>query len=160
MRTVTLVLSLAVGIAAVPLDALAGEASPKKIAVNRFKAKGVDKDQAAAIESQLCTELVNAGADVLCADDLESILQVKRMQLGLGACADEEACTKEIGNIAQANRVLNGELAKIDSTVILTVSLVEAESSKVLARLSEKTEDKAVKLLDKLGGMAKQLAAK
>ena len=59
---------------------------------------------------------------------------------------------------AEAARVVTGEVSKLGETYLLSVSLIDAASAKVLARASEKA-GKPEELLDKVNGLAKKLAA-
>lgn len=129
-----------------------------KIAVQQFTAKGVEATVASTLETSFCNELANYG-DVLCSADVKSIMQYKQLELGVGACDNEDACLAQMAEAVQAEKVVTGEVSKLGSLFIINVTLVDPASKKVLARASEKTE-KVEDLLEKLAGLAKKIAGK
>jgi TolB-like protein len=145
-------------VAVVALSGAALADGKKKLAVREFKAQGVDRSTASILESQLCTELLNTGkVDVVCPDDLKAMMEFKKSEIAFGKCeGDEVACVEQVGKLANAERVLNGEIGKLDDQVILSVSLVDVASQKTLARRSESASD-ASGLLKKLPDLAKKL---
>ncbi len=129
-----------------------------RIAVKPLRAKGVDAAGTSIIESQLCTELFNAHADAVCPDDLKAILATKQTQLELGACDndDDTACAQKIAAASNTNRVLTGEIGKLEDNVVLTLSMVDVGSSAVVGRATEKAGSLG-DLPAKLPGMLKQV---
>lgn len=137
--------------------ATAAETKPK-IAVRAFAAKGVDPSTAATLETSFCTALGNEGTDVLCPDEVKAMVSVKQQAMGFGSCDDDEACTRQISKVTDSQRVVTGEVAKLGELYIVSVTLIDAETNKVLARASDRSS-KLEDLLDKVNGLAKKLAA-
>lgn len=128
-----------------------------KIAVKPIRPKGVDPTGTSVIEVELCQELFKQHADAVCPDDLKAIIQVKQAQLELGGCDnDDAACTQKIANVANANRVLAGEIGKLDDQIVLTLSMLDAGNATVVGRASAKVSSLG-DLSAKLPGMVKQL---
>ncbi len=132
--------------------------SKPKIAVQQFTAKGVEATIASTLETSFCNELAEYG-DVLCSGDVKSIMQYKQLELGVGACDNEDACLAQMAEAVQAEKVVTGEVAKLGTLFIINVTLVDPQSKKVLARASEKTE-KVEDLLGKLAALAKKVSGK
>lgn len=151
------VLVLALGSATLA-DAPKAEAKKPKIAVRELKVNGVDRATGSILESQLCTELLNTGkVDVVCPDDLKAMMEFKKSEIAFGMCeGDEVACVEQVGKLANADRVLNGEVGKLDKDVIISVSLVDVAKQTTLKRASE-TAGTASDLLKKIPGLAKKL---
>lgn len=136
--------------------ALAGE----RVAVQSFAATGVEPTVAAVLESSFCSALQDEKIDALCADALTAILQNAQTRAGMGdECGDKEAgCLKGIAQATDARRVVTGEVSRLGDTFLLTITVIDAKSNKVLARVSEKA-GKAEALLDKVKPLAKKVAA-
>lgn len=137
----------------------AEEKATPKVAVRTFAAKGVDASVAGTIETAFCDALSKQSLDVVCPDDIKALMSVRQTDLGLGNCDSEEECSKQVAKIASASHVVTGEVSKLGESFIVSATMIDAESGKVVARGSEKTS-KLEALLDKLDGLAKQLASK
>ncbi len=115
-------------------------ASGLRIAVKPLKGSGIDAAATGTLEGQICTALFNAHADAICPDDLKAIISVKQQQMELGGCdASDADCMQKIAGVANANRVLIGEVGKIDGGgVVITLSMVDTTASRVVGRASER----------------------
>jgi TolB-like protein len=133
-------------------------AEKTRVAVRTFAAKGVDASVAGTIETSFCDALSKQPFDVICPDDLKALLSVKQADLGLGTCENDDDCIKSIAKLSEAKRVVTGEVSKLGDSFIVSVTMIDAESGKVLSRASDKTL-KVEALLDKLEGLAKKLGA-
>lgn len=131
----------------------------ERVVVQPFTAKGVDQNVASVIESSFCTALGEEKVEALCPDALTAILTNAQAQAGLGGnCGDEDAaCLKSLAKATDAKRIITGEVARLGDTYLVTVTLIDAGSNKVLTRATQKA-DKAEDLLDKVKPLAKKLA--
>lgn len=151
-------------VAAFAVNAGAEEKAPRaeekqsKVAVRAFGAKGVDASVAGTIETAFCDALSKQNLEVVCSEDVKALMNMRQTDLGLGNCDSEEECTKQVAKIAEAGRVVTGDVSKLGDQFIVSVTLIDAESSKVVARASDKTQ-KVEALLDKLEGLAKKLVS-
>jgi len=151
-------LAAAAGLAAA-LSAGTAQAEGKgRVAVRNFAAKGVDPSIASTLETSFCTALADH-YEALCPDEIKALMATRQQQLGLGGCDNEEECLKAISTVSNAPKVVTGEVGKLGVKYILSVTLLEAETNKVLARGTESTE-KVEDLLDKVVVLAKKLAGK
>lgn len=147
--------------AAVACVSLIGVAlASERVAVQTFGATGVDPTVASVVESSFCSALQDEKVDALCADTLTAILQNAQTRAGLGGeCGDKDAdCLKGIAQATDAKRVVTGEVSRLGDTFLLTITVIDAASNKVLTRVSEKA-GKAEGLLDKVKPLAKKVAA-
>jgi TolB-like protein len=156
-RWKTLLLAACAGVLIVAPRAQAEEKSTK-VAVRQFGAKGVEASQAGTIETAFCDALSKQSVEVVCSEDVKALMNIRQTDLGLGNCESEEECTKQVAKIAEASRVVTGEVSKLGDQFIVSVTMIDAESSKVVARASDKT-GKIEALLDKLEGLAKKLVS-
>jgi hypothetical protein len=129
-----------------------------RVAVRSFSPKGVDASVAATVETSFCSALANQNVDVLCPDEIKALVAQKQGELGLGNCDSDDECVKSIAKVSDAAKVVIGEVAKLGDAFILSVSIIDSKSGRVLARGSEKVA-KVENLLDKVDGLAKKLAA-
>jgi TolB-like protein len=129
-----------------------------KVAVRAFLAKGVEASTASTIETAFCDALSKQSLEVVCSEDVKALFSMRQTDLGLGNCESEEECTKQVAKISEAGKVVTGEVSKLGDQYIVSATLIDAESSKVVGRASEKTS-KLEGLLDKLDGLAKKLVS-
>ena len=129
-----------------------------RVAVRSFAAKGVDASIAGTVETSFCNSLSNQGFDVVCPDDVKALISVKQADLGLGNCENDDECIKNVAKVADAARVVTGEVSKLGDQFIVSVTMIDAQSGRVLGRASDNTK-KVEDILDKLDGLAKKLAS-
>lgn len=134
-------------------------ASGNRVAVRSFAAKGVDAAVASTVETSFCTALAaDRSLEVVCPDDLQALLAQRQAQFGLGGCdSNEEKCLKDLAQLSQASRIVSGEVSRVGELFVVSATLVDARSGKVLARASEKVK-KVEALLDAVGPLAGKLA--
>ena len=136
-------------------------AAAEKVAVQAFQAKGVDQTVASIVESSFCSALSEEKVDAMCPDALAALMQSAQLNAGMGGtCGDEDAkCIEGLAKAADASRIATGQVSRLGDTFLLTVTLIDAGSKKVLVRATEKA-GKAEDLLDKVKPLAKKVAAK
>jgi TolB-like protein len=143
----------ALALALVATPALAGK---PRVAIKDLDRSGVDENTASLLTSQLCTALSKHDVDVICASDLAALLGQAAIQQQLSSCEGDD-CLKALGAAAKAQYVVAGSIGKLDETYVLTVQLVDGKTSKVIARVSEKTDGKVSDLLERIPDIAKKL---
>ena len=153
-----IIAGLATTAAILAIGSVAQAEGKTRVAVRAFAAKGVDASVAGTVETSFCSALANQSLDVVCPDDVKALISVKQADLGLGNCENDEECIKNLAKVADASKVVTGEVSKIGESFIVSVAMIDSTSGKVLARASEKT-NKVEDLLEKLEGLAKKLAA-
>ena len=131
----------------------------ERVVVQPFSAKGVDATVASIVESSFCSALGEEKVDALCPDALAAIMQNAQTKAGLGGnCGDEDAaCLEGLAKATDARRVVTGEVSRLGDTFLVTVTLLDAGTNKVLVRATEKAS-KAEGLLDKVKPLAKKIA--
>lgn len=127
-----------------------------KMAVKSLRAQGVDAAVAATLESSLCAALAER-YEVLCPGDIAALVSVKQAELSLGACEDDAACIQNIAQVAEASRVVAGEVGRVGKFYVVNLALLDPATNKVIARATEKTA-KLEDLLDKVPALARQLS--
>lgn len=132
----------------------------ERVVVQSFGATGVEQSVASVVESSFCSALQEEKVDALCADALTAILQNAQTRAGMGGeCGDKDAgCLKGLAQATDAKRIVTGDVSRLGNTFLLTITVIDAESNKVLVRASQKA-GKAEGLLDKVKPLAKQVAA-
>lgn len=157
MRT-NLSLSALAAIAAVVLSANVASANDR-VAVRSIGAKGVEASAAATIEGLLCSAIADQSFDVVCPSDIEALMQNKAQAVSFGASCDSDDCLDQIAKIADAKKIVVGELSRLGDTFVLSLSLVDPAGDKVVNRASEKAA-KLEEFLDKVPAVAKKLMKK
>jgi TolB-like protein len=119
---------LAAAVVMITSQALAAE--PVRVAVLPLKAgPGVAQGLADVIGESLSAEVQKRpGISVLTAKDMESRLQVERQKALLG-CSEEGACTAEIAGALGVDRIITGSLAKVGTSFILNLQLIDTHGS-------------------------------
>lgn len=136
-----------------PAQGEAKKADSTRTAVRSFTAKGVDISIAAILETQFCGALARQSVETVCPQELRMLITMRQADLGIGACdGAEDECLADIVKLSNADRVVTGEVARLAGSYIVSVSLLDAASGRVIARASEtvKGEDKLLSVLDPL----------
>jgi len=153
-----IIAGLATTAAVLAIATVAQAQTKTRVAVRSFAAKGVDASTAGTVETSFCNALSNQGFDVVCPDDVKALISVKQADLGLGNCDSDEECIKNIAKVADAGRVVTGEVSKLGDQYIISATMIDAVSGHVLGRASETTK-KIDDILDRLDSLAKKLAS-
>lgn len=137
------------------------EKTPPRTTVQPFSAsEGVERSVANALESIFCASLARQQPkdhEVLCAGDVQALLIQKHVQMELGNCdQQEDVCLADFGQLAQAERLVRGEVSRAGGLYLLSVSVLDPANKKVLARASERAKS-LEKLLDAVDGLAKKV---
>jgi len=139
-------------------------AAKKKPKLAFFGLRGladVDQKSAKAVSDYILSELTNAGVyRVLSPDDVKAVLSLQAQQQLLG-CHDDSACLAQIAGSLGADRLLEGSLSRIGSSILVSLTLLDATNSKALARPSWRihTSGTLEPVLDKVPAMITKLVA-
>lgn len=160
---------LALALAAAPL---AGQASPAKpdagaagspqpsarrLGLNPLKVNGVEQALASMVQSKLCAELASASRwETTCPDDLEAVAQIAKEGTAFGAC-DSDDCARQVTELHKSERVVTGELSRIQGTLVISLVLTETESGRAVGRLVEKLPDAPDRILERMAELARKL---
>ncbi len=125
------------------------------LAVLDFTTEAVSKTEMKAIVEYLSAELFNTGKFIVIdVSQRETILN--EMEFSMSGCTDE-SCALEIGKLLSAETIVTGTLSKIGSRYLMSVKMLETETSKTLATSNGKYGD-LDELIDGLENVAAELA--
>lgn len=132
-------------------------ADKTRIAILALEAKpGVDEGTVSTIGDLLAGELVSLRRfDVIDRKNMQAILREQALQ---NSGCTESACAVKLGNILNVQKMVVGNVAKLGSKIIISVSFIDVERSKV--DLSERaTADNDDDILPKIAALAKRIGA-
>ena len=135
-KFIGVILTVAVfGVVFLP-SAWADNALKRKLVVDQIASKGVEESTVGALSDVLCGYIAENSSNwnVLCTEDVKSILAAKENALLLGSCGDA-ACLKEMGTLLQADLVLNGSIGKVGQTYLFNFSILDVANSITFARV-------------------------
>ena len=129
----------------------AGDApAKKKIMLGSFTAAGVLADQLRSLENLACAELAQSRAyDVVCPDDINSVLKEQQLKMGLGACPDGD-CMNVAEKLMNSDLTVTGAVEEKDGKWIFTLAIVETAGQKPRAKASAETVQNVEKLVAKV----------
>ena len=122
---------------------------------------GVDKGKAQAVSAYLLDALQGRGVyQVLSPDDVKALLgfQAQRQLLG---CNDDSACLAQIAGFLGASRLLDGTLARIGGSILVSINLLDTGKAEAVVRVSRRvrTTSTLEPVLDVIPGLVDQLVA-
>jgi MYXO-CTERM domain-containing protein len=137
---------------AVLVPSLARAEEPDRVAVMAIKPlNGVKADLASVVTNQLTSGIAARGYVVMSPDEIQTILGVARQKQLMG-CA-ESACFMEVGSALGSKFIVTGSLAKVGSSTVIDLSVVNTLTNAVEKRFSQRiknaTEDALLDLLPK-----------
>jgi hypothetical protein len=120
----------------------------------------VKKETVAVFDEALAGELRRRpGISVLAESDVTALLGVERKRQVLTGCSDS-GCLAELGGAMGADRVVHGSVGRVGSSLVITISTLDAPRSRTVASVSERLKgagDEA--FLDALPAMVDTLLA-
>ena len=120
----------------------------------------VKKETVAVFDEALAGELRRrAGISVLAESDVTALLGVERKRQILTGCTDS-GCLAELGGSLGADRVVHGSVGRVGTSLVVTISSLDAPRSRTVASVSERFKggsDEA--FLDALPAMVDKLLA-
>jgi hypothetical protein len=118
--------------------ALAAPKQPRIVFQGVRAGSGVSAETAGTVADYVQSELSQLGAyEVIGQNELVAMLGVERQKALLG-CGEEGACLTELGGALDAERMIVGDLSRVDDLAILNLSLVDMKASKAIARVGRK----------------------
>jgi hypothetical protein len=152
----------AVTLAAVVLIAGAAQAEEKRLKVVWFgvhATAGVSEQSAQSISDNVQTELSTLAVfQVVSQTDLAAALGVERQKQLLGCSDEASSCLMEIAGALNADRLVRGDVSRLDETIILNLSLVDLSNGRQIARVGRQVDGGLSKLLKETHDMVLELA--
>ena len=121
---------------AVVMLSVAAAAAPVKLAVLDFQAADLAKDKAAFFTESFATRLNEFGARATTARSTGALLSLDRQKQMLGC--SETSCLAEIAAALGVDGIVTGDVAKVGSSFQLSVRVLSAKDSTLLAAQSER----------------------
>ena len=126
---------LVVGLVCMTANVSAVHAAPKLL-LQDLQARGVSDAEAAAITSATCLALSRTGRhDVLCGDDLRTLLRFGSLSASFQAC-EGDSCFAQIGKALKARFLVSGAVSRLGELYVLSLSMVDTVRAKVVDRTS------------------------
>jgi TolB-like protein len=148
------------GKTAVKLEKVAPEGQVSKVIIKPFAASGVAEQDVFGISSRFCVDLSKTKTiELVCAEDLAHVFKHQEDMVKFGSC-EEEDCLSKMGNILEADFILQGNINKVGQTLTMALKLIDGKTGKVRIRLDDSTDsDEVDALLEIASGLANQLAS-
>lgn len=151
IRKLLFILIILAAILIMPLTAQGKET----LAVLDFTTEAVSKIEMGAIVEFLSAELFNTDKYIVIdVSQRETIL--KEMEFSLQGCSDD-TCALEIGKMLSAEMIVTGNLSKVGSRYLMSVKLLQTETSRTMGTANGKYKD-LDELIDGLENIAFELA--
>ena len=132
----TLLVLGAVGPAAAAPPAARAQAtgeSPKLLAQD-LEARGVEAHEAQALSTATCQAIARRkGYDVLCGEDLRTLMRWNEMAVSFNACRDAR-CYEPAARALKARFVVSGSIGKIGDQLVLSLALFDLDLGSAIGR--------------------------
>lgn len=123
-----------VSLALLSVTSVARAAERPKLAVLDLEAKGVDKATVETLTDIVTVALKKLGVfDVISRADIQQMLNFEESKQLVG-CTSSSSCIAEIGGALGVARVVTGSVGKLGTKWVLTLSLIDTKSAKVIER--------------------------
>ncbi|MBK7858516.1 MAG: hypothetical protein IPJ65_07810 [Archangiaceae bacterium] len=139
--------------------AQADEKRLKVVWVGVHATSGVSEQAAQSISDNVQTELSTIQQfQVVSQADLAAVLGVERQKQLLG-CSDEgNSCLMEIAGALNADRLVRGDVSRLDETIVLNLSLVDLSNGRQVSRVGRQVDGGLSKLLKETHELILELA--
>ncbi len=122
--------------AALMCSACAAQAPKPAVAVNDFRAEGLEQSSARIITDRLRSELVNSGLfRVIERDEMDNVLREQGFQQS-GAC-DDQNCLVEVGQLLGVDRMIAGSIGKLGTLFTISMRLIDVGSGEIITTVAE-----------------------
>ncbi|RMG19773.1 MAG: hypothetical protein D6729_04420, partial [Deltaproteobacteria bacterium] len=112
--------------------------APKLAFLGLTPAAGLDTDLVDAISSYTQSQVAALGVyQVIGASEIQALLGLEAQRQLLG-CSEDSSCLAEIGGALGAERALTGDVARIGSSLVVNLSLLDPSSATVVARVGRR----------------------
>jgi TolB-like protein len=113
----------------------------RSLLVMDFQGNNVDADTVRTVQGLVTVQLARyPSLDVLGGEDVRRMLDLEAQKAQAG-CEDDSVCLSEIADALGAELVVAGTLGRIQSKLVLTLTLIEAMSKEALNRSVIKADD-------------------
>lgn len=111
-----------------------------KLLLQDLKAEGVEAHEASALSTAACHALAEYPKyDVMCGDDLRSMMQFGALAASFDGCSDE-TCYAGIAKALDARFVVSGKVTKLGKLYVLTLSMFDTKTNKPAGRTEIKAD--------------------
>ena len=115
-----------------------GHAAKPKMLLQDLQPQGVTEPEAAVLTTSTCMALAKQGRhDVLCGDDLRTMMRFGAMSSTFRAC-EGDACFSQIGKALKARFVISGSVSKLGDTFVLSLSAFDTKRTRAVGRAEVK----------------------
>ncbi|MEW5853675.1 MAG: hypothetical protein AB2A00_33175 [Myxococcota bacterium] len=135
--------------------------------VGKFAANGLAQDEAAAVESSVCTAATSDKRFVVkCRDTTQALMQHRQAQAELGFAEGSEfadncgpqGCMGALAKGVEAKWVLSGSVAKVaEKQYLLTLMVADPVSGQQLNRVEEKVTGELSAVVDRVPGAVRKV---
>lgn len=137
------------------------DARPRVAILGLRALSGVEEDAALAVSDFIEGQLSELGVyRVMGPQDVQALLglEAKRQLLG---CTEGASCAAEIAGALGVDRALQGSLARIGGSILVSLTLLDSQAARPLVKVSRrvKTEGTLEPVLDAIPGLLREIAA-
>ena len=143
LHSALLVFAAVLAVVAPTPAAAAEDATRMRLLVSDLTVNGVEPRVAKAITTLVTAELNRRNVfDIITGDDLRKVAELEAERQAAG-CDNQEGCLSEIASALGAQRVVYGDITRLGGELIVSMTLLDAESSRALARASRRIESES-----------------
>lgn len=117
------------------------EAAPSsrvKLLVTDLAAAGVEERVSSAVTRLIATEIARRDAfDVISGEDLRRMVELEAEREAVG-CTNDASCLAEVAGALGAQRVVFGDVTRLGSALIVSLTLLDSQSASAIGRSSQK----------------------
>jgi TolB-like protein len=118
-----------------------GDPSKLRLAIMAIAPEGVPPEYAAGITETIATDIARTGVfDTISPRQIGSILAYEKRKDALGACLDD-ACFAQVARLVKAEHLIGGSVAKVGSTLVLNLILIDAAEGRAQNRSKRETDN-------------------
>lgn len=121
---------------------------------------GLDPAVGPQVASKIAEALrARTGGEVISSDEMIAMLQHEKERAILGSCKEGDSCLAELANALGADAIVAPRLSRVEGALLLSVSVVDAHSASVRARVTETWGGEPLVLLSLAGPVVDKLLA-
>lgn len=121
---------------------------------------GLDPAVGPQVASKIAEALrARTGGEVISSDEMIAMLQHEKERAILGNCKEGDSCLAELANALGADAIVAPRLSRVEGALLLSVSVVDAHSASVRARVTETWGGEPLVLLSLAGPVVDKLLA-
>lgn len=126
----------------------------KKLLVTDLVASGVEPRVTKAVTQLIATDIARRdNFDVISGEDLRRMIELESEREALG-CTNDASCLAEVAGALGAQRVVFGDITRLGSGFIVSLTLLDSTSATIVGRTSQQVEGE-----DRLAVMVPSLVA-